>query len=286
MPEPILLAAALVVAGAAVLWPLWSRRVTPVPADPDDAAVRHRVALESLRDVEADHRAGSLDDAAYAEQRAEAHAVAAATLAEVDEPAEIPPAHDDRRGRRLALGVAAVIGALLVGASMVEASGIANATVVNPALAAAQAAESARQDRIAALLDDLRADPRDVDTLSELADAYLEGSAREDLVRAAVALQLVIDLAPDRTDAYERLMSAYLRAGDAANARAVHDTYADIDGADPVELAFFDGLIALRGEDDPERAASAFDRFLELAPDDPRAPMIRALRDEAGGGGG
>ena len=51
--------------------------------------------------------------------------------------------------------------------------------------------------------------------------------------------------------------------------------------ADPVEVAFLDGLIALRGEGDEERAAAAFDRFLELAPDDPRAPMIRSLRDEA-----
>jgi regulator of sirC expression with transglutaminase-like and TPR domain len=53
--------------------------------------------------------------------------------------------------------------------------------------------------------------------------------------------------------------------------------------ADPAEVAFFDGLIALRGEDDPEAATEAFDRFLELAPDDPRAEMVRRLRDEAGG---
>jgi hypothetical protein len=50
-----------------------------------------------------------------------------------------------------------------------------------------------------------------------------------------------------------------------------------------VEAAFFDGLIALRGEDDPARAEVAFDRFLELAPDDPRAGMIEGLREEAAG---
>jgi cytochrome c-type biogenesis protein CcmI len=284
MPEAVLLAACLALAGVAVLWPLWSSRASSAPGvDPDDAAVRHRVALETLRDVEADHRSGSLDDDAYAVQRAEAEAAAAATLDEVDQGAEAAAASDPR-GRRYALGAALAIGAVLVIGASFEATGIANATVENPSLAAAQAAETARQDRIDALLDDLRADPRDVDTLSELADAYLEGSEHDDLVRAAVALQLVIDLAPDRTDAHERLMTAYLRAGDAANARAVHDTYADVDGADPVELAFFDGLIALRGENDPARAAEAFDRFLELAPDDPRAPMIRALRDEAESG--
>ena len=281
MPEAVLLAAALTLAGVAALWPLWSSRAPSGPtADPEDAAVRYRVALETLRDVEADHRSGSLDGEAYAAQRLEAEAAAAATLDAVEQQTEVAPANDPR-GRRLALGVAVVIGAVLVVGSMVEATGIANATVENPSLAADQAAETARQDRISTLLDSLRADPRDVEALSDLADAYLQGDEHDDLVRAAVALQLVIDLAPDRTDAYERLMSTYLRAGDAANARAVHDAYTDVDGADPVELAFFDGLIALRGENDPARAVDAFDRFLELAPDDPRAPMIRALRDEA-----
>jgi len=284
MPEAVLLAGLLALAGVAVLWPLWSGRETPPAEDPEDATVRHRVALEALRDVEADHRSGSLDDEAYARQRAEAEAIAAATLDQAERPADRGPARDDPGGRRLALAAAAVIGTVLVLGSMIEATGIANATVENPTLAAAAAAEAARQDRISGLLDEIRADPRDVDALSALADAYLEGNAHDDLVRAAVALQLIIDLAPDRTDAYERLMSAYLRAGDATNARAVSDAYADLDASDPVEAAFFDGIIALRGENDPERAAAAFDRFLELAPDDPRAPMIRALREETEGG--
>ena len=152
---------------------------------------------------------------------------------------------------------------------------------MNRALADAQAAEDARQARIGDLLDDVAADPTNTEALSDLADAYLAGSTADDLVRAAAALQLLINADPDRADAYERLMTAYLRAGDHANARAVHDSYTEHASADPVEDAFFDGLIALRGEDDPERALAAFDRFLELAPDDPRAAMIQGLRDEA-----
>ena len=85
----------------------------------------------------------------------------------------------------------------------------------------------------------------------------------------------------ERPDAYERIMSAYLRAGDAANARAAHNSYAELPAADPAEVAFYDGMIALRGESDAGRAAEAFDRFLELAPEDPRAAMVRSLRDEA-----
>jgi len=76
-------------------------------------------------------------------------------------------------------------------------------------------------------------------------------------------------------------VAAYIRAGDFGNARAALGSYEGIASADPVEAAFLDGLIALRGEGDEARAAEAFDRFLELAPDDPRATMIRSLRAEA-----
>jgi tetratricopeptide (TPR) repeat protein len=161
---------------------------------------------------------------------------------------------------------------------------MANATVVNQPLADAQAAEATRQARISDLLGIIAADPTDAVALSDLADAYLAGSTVEELARAAAALQLLISVDPQRADAYERLITAYLRAGDHANARAAHDSYAGLATADPVEAAFFDGLIALRGEDDAVRALAAFDRFLELAPDDPRAGMIRGLRDEAEAG--
>jgi cytochrome c-type biogenesis protein CcmH/NrfG len=284
MPEAILLAAALLGAGLVVLAPL--RRPPPVVSEEDElevAAIRHRAALEALRDVEADRRAGSLDDAAYAEQVAEAEARAAGTRAALERVPSGGSAGRTPRSARVAVQAGGLIGLVLVGGSLVSASGIPNTTVTNVALAAAQSAEAARQERIAALLDDLRADPRDTATLSALADAYLEGATHDDLVRAAVALQLVIDLDPTRTAAYERLMAAYLRAGDAGNARAVWETYADVATADPIELAFFDGIIALRGEEDAGRAADAFDRFLQLAPDDPRAGMVRGLRDEAAG---
>jgi tetratricopeptide (TPR) repeat protein len=286
MPEPILIALGLVAAALAVLVPL-RRTATADPhlEEHDAATVRHRVTLETLRDVEADHAAGSLDAAAYASQLAEAQARAAETRVALERTFSPQEHATIRRAPTLALLAAGVIGAVLLGGSFVDASGIPNATVVNQPLADAQAAETARQDRIQDLLATLSEDPRDADTLSDLADAYLAGSTGDDLVRAAVSLQVLIDLEPDRSDAYERLMTAYLRAGDYANARSVHDSYAELDSADPVELAFFDGLIALRGENDPDRAAAAIDRFLQLAPEDPRATMIRGLRDEAASSG-
>ena len=282
MPEALVLLLALALAGAWVLPPLLR------PADPGDedgerdaAAVRHRVALESLRDVEADRRAGSLDDAAYGEQRAEAEARAAATRAALEGAEGAPRRSPAADAHRVGLIVAAVVGAVLVAGAALPATGIGNQTVVNQALADLQSAEANRQARIAVLLERLAENTTDADVVSDLADAYLEGTTRDDLTRAAVALRLLVELEPARADAYERIIVAYLRAGDYPNARAAHRSYAELPTVDPVEAAFFDGLIALRGEGDGARALAAFDRFLELAPDDPRAGMVRGLRDEA-----
>lgn len=281
MPELVPLVAGVVAAGIIVLAPLRSgRAVEPSgEGDRESARIAHRAALEALRDVEADHQAGSLDPAAYAAELAAAEAAAAATRAALDAPPDPPPPTSGAR-RGTALAAAAVLGLVLVGGSLIGGTGLANAVIVNQQLAAAQAAEQARQARISELLDAVAADPTDADALSDLADAFLAGPDA-DLPRAAAALQLLINADPGRLDAYERLMTAYLRAGDYPDARAVYDSYVKLDGADPVESVFYDGLIALRGEGDPSRALDAFDRFLELAPNDPRAPMIRGLRDEA-----
>lgn len=282
MPEPILVLLGLVVAGGVVLLPLWRRAPVDATDDARDAAeVRHRVALETLRDVEADRRAGSLDDRGYAEQIAEAEARAAATADALDGTDRPAPA-GRAVGRTAAIVTAGVLAAVILGGSLLPAAGIANRTEVNEALAAAEDAEAARQDRIAALLDGLEERPDDTDTLSELADAYLAGTTSDDLRRAATALQVLIALDPERADAYERIIGAYLRAGDIVNARRALDAYADVGTADPAEVAFLDGLIAL-DEDDAGAAADAFDRFLELAPDDPRADMVRGMREDLGG---
>lgn len=286
MPEILVLIIGLGLAGAAVLMPLWRSASDAVVADDGLEAdrLRHRVALEALRDVEADRRAGSLDDAAYAAQLAEAESRAATTRAALDAAGPAPRSPASRVPRAVPLAAAALIGTVLVAGSLLPATGIANQTVVNQELAAVQAAEEARQARIGELTAELAASPEDTATLSALADAYLAGSTEADLVAAANALQLLIALEPDRADAYERIIAAYLRAGDHANARAAHASYAELESADPVEVAFLDGLIALRGEGDSEAARAAFDRFLDLAPDDPRATMVESLRDQASGG--
>jgi cytochrome c-type biogenesis protein CcmI len=283
MPEVLLVAVGLAVAAVFVLAPLRAPRQDEAATVDEASALRHRVALEALRDVEADYRAGSLDEAGYERQRAEAEARAAATGSALREPTA-EAGRSVRRGARLPAIVAggAIAAVLVIGASL-PATGIPNGTVVDEALAASRDREAARQAEIDELLEALAEDPSDPATLSDLADAYLAGTSDSDLQRAAVALQALIGLEPERGDAYERIIAAYLRAGDATNARLAHDAYAELDTADQIEVAFLDGLIALRGEGDGGRAAAAFDRFLDLAPDDPRAAMVRALRDEAAG---
>jgi cytochrome c-type biogenesis protein CcmH len=285
MPELALLVVGLGVLGIVVLVPvLRPRPDTPRADDERDAAeLRHRVALEALRDVEADRRAGSLDEASYAVQLADAEVRAAETRVALDRPA-VPPAPAGRPVRGAAILAAAAIGALLLAGWLATPTGIANQTVTNDALAAAQAAEEARQERIGDLLEALAQDPDDVSALSGLADAYLAGSTADDLSRAVVTLQALRSIEPDRPDVYERIISAYLRAGDGVNARAALESYREIASADPIEVAFLDGLIALRTEGDAEAAIAAFERFLELAPDDERAAMVRGLRDEAAEG--
>jgi cytochrome c-type biogenesis protein CcmI len=270
MPEWALLLIGLAIAGSLVLSPLLRRATESEEAMRDDAdLIRHRSALEALRDVEADRRAGSLDDSAYAAALGEAEARARETRAALDAPQRAASTATDTRGRRWALLAAATIGVITLSASLVPATGVANEVV------------DTRRERIADLTDALVADPTNPDILLSLADAYLEGTTTADLSTAVRILQVLLQQDPANAGAYERVVAAYVRAGDWSNARAALDDYARIEDANPVEVAFLDGLIALQGENDAEAAVAAFDRFLQLAPDDPRAYMISSLREEA-----
>jgi cytochrome c-type biogenesis protein CcmH/NrfG len=276
---------------AAVGWPLLrgassdsSGAATNAEAEAEARALRHRVALEGLLDVEADRRAGSLDDVAYQRERAEAEERAAQTLAVEgvtvgSAAAPQAPGTGRRAAGWLGIGLAA---ALLVGFALPAPNGLAERTVINQALADELAREADRQADIQRLLTALAADPQDPRVLSDLADAYLAGSEGEDLQRAAVALQVLLALDPQNRSGYGRLITAYVSAGDWIDAQAATDSYAIIAGAAEPDIPFFRGLIAFR-QGDAAAALRHFDEFLALAPDDPRASMISSLRAEAAG---
>jgi tetratricopeptide (TPR) repeat protein len=155
-------------------------------------------------------------------------------------------------------------------------------TVVNQALADAMAQETDRQAEIQRLLDLFAADSHDPQVVSDLADAYLAGNSPDDLQRGAVALQLLLALQPENQSAYRRLINAYLVTAHYDDAQATTDSYAAIADPDEPDIPFYRGLIALR-QGDKDTAVREFDRFLELAPDDGRAPMVSSLRAEAAG---
>lgn len=282
-----LLAALGLLAGAAIGWPLLRvRAAAPDPdADREARALRHRIALEALLDVEADRRAGSLDDASYRRERADAEERATLTLAQVDAPPGLPEPESARPegGRSAAAWLGAgLAAALLVGFALPAPAGLSERTVVNQALADALAREADRQADIQRLLTALEADSQDAEVLSDLADAYLAGSTTQDLQRAAVALQVLIAVEPQDRSAYRRLITAYLAAGDRTDAQAATDAYATFAGSEEPDIPFFRGLIAFRSGDSAA-AVRHFDRFLLLAPDDDRAAMVTSLRAEAAG---
>jgi cytochrome c-type biogenesis protein CcmH len=255
LTELILLAGLGLSVAAFVVLPLWrgSPARNPDPGDDEASLIRHRIAVEALRDVEADRRAGSLDDAAYAEQRAEAEARAVRTLAELEAVPPVSPPRSRVGGRRAGLLIGgALLGALVVGTLLPAPIGLANRTTV------------------------------DAGGLSALADQYLARNTSDDLARGASLLLALIHEQPDNQGAYLRLITAYLRAEDYPDATAATDALARI-APDSADVPFFRGLIALRGAGDKQAAIEQFDRFLQLAPDDPRAVMVKALRAQAAG---
>ena len=274
MAELLLLGLVLLAVGLAVGWPLLEdRRASTQPTDAEREAleVRHRLALEALRDVEADHRAGSLDGAAYERERQEAEQHAAETLRALDAgraatPPEAPAAPGNGRGRRVAAGLAAVLALLvLAGYALPAPFGIAE--------------RDARLERIRQLTAAINDNPRDTAALTEISDLYLAGGSEQDVAAALASLILLRDAAPQSRDAHQRLVTLLVRAGLWDGAADATDAYANVVGEDDPDIPFFRGLIA-RGQGDGDEATAQFERFLRLAPNDDRAQMVQALLDQ------
>jgi tetratricopeptide (TPR) repeat protein len=277
MVEPLLLTLAVLIVALAIAWPLLAETAATSAtgaaapeADPEHEArlVRHRLALEALRDVEADRRAGSLDDDAFTVQQAEAEGHAAETLRALDAaPAvETPPLSPPRTGRRLAAIIGGALALLLLfGYALPSPFGIAE--------------RDARLERIRVLTDAVAANPRDTAALAELSDQYLAGGTPDEVARALASLLLLRDAEPSSRDAHQRLVTLFIRAGLWEEATSAVDRYADVIGDDDADIPFFRGLIA-RATGDAQEAVRQFDRFLDIAPEDARATMVKGLRDE------
>lgn len=284
MPEPLIFAAVAILAGVVVAMPILlespERRAPRLPEEDRDALVlRHRIAVESLRDVEADHRAGSLDEATYRAERALAERRAIATRAALDAAPAPPEEPLGRDGRLVVAGIGIVLGVLLVAGVVLRVPvDLANATVTNTTLAEQMAQAAARDARITELRGRLRADPQDTEALTGLADLYLATGTQADRNAAAPLLLLLVNLEPENTDALTKLATAYLQSGQQDDASAVVDRLEQVDPSS-IDVPFFRGLIA-RQRGDAAAARAAFDAFLAAAPDDARASMVRGLLAE------
>lgn len=272
MPDAAELLVILVLAAGAVAiaaWPLLRRHPAVAAADDrEELALRHHVALDALRDVEADRRAGSLDETAYDAARAEAEGVAATTLAALEAAPEPRIARPRRSAGRALAVAAAVLGIAVVGGAFLPPPiGLANRTL------------DPRADRLADAAARFAANNRDPQAISDLADAYAAGDTFADQQRAAAALLLLINLQPKNASAYARLATAYLRTTDYADATSTLDALADA-SPDSADLPFLRGLVA-RAQGNASEARRQFELFLAAAPADPRAPMIRGLLAEA-----
>ena len=284
----LLLAVGLVAVGVAA-WPPLRRGATDAAtietrAEAEARALRHRLALDALIDLEADRRAGSLDEAAYQRQLDEAEARAAQTLDEATAGHPMVAAGSlPGGGRRIAAWLAGLVAvALLVGFALPAPVGLAERTVVNQGLADAIAREDARQAEIQRLLGALSTDPHNTSVLSDLADAYLAGDSTQDLQRAAVSLQVLLAVDPQNRSAYQRLITAYISAADWTDALGATDSYEALVGSTDPNVPFFRGVIVFR-QGQNSAAVRYFDDFLRLAPDDGRVAMVTSLRAEAAG---
>ena len=145
--------------------------------DPEeDARVRHRVALETLRDVEADLRSGSLDDAGTRSNGPRPRRSPPRPRRRRAAQEAVPPAAD-QLGRRLAAGVAVVIGGVLRGWLIDRGHRHRERDRREPDPRGGRGRRGGAQDRITDPPRHLRADPRDVDTLSDLTDAISMGKS-------------------------------------------------------------------------------------------------------------
>ena len=167
---------------------------------------------------------------------------------------------------------------------LVEASGLANATVVNEGARRGPGGRGgAPGARSTELLGAVAADPDDADSaLRPRRRVPRRGSTGDDLARAAAALQVLIAPEPDRADAYERLIDAPT-CGPATTRTRARPTTRTPDRGRPIRSrsrsstgSSPSAVRTTRTRRWPRSTA-----FLELAPDDPRAGMIRGLRDEA-----
>ncbi|MGH9214868.1 MAG: tetratricopeptide repeat protein [Acidimicrobiales bacterium] len=235
--------------------------------------------LASLRDLDAEHVAGELDDAQHETLTSRYSARAArvlraletaaqATEAVSDAAESTPEAPAGRRWRRRAAVLVPLVGAL-VAALVLLPSALSDRQAGQTITGNAQSAGDPRVDLERAVA----ASPDDPTAHRGLARVLLDDG---DLVGALQHYDEAARLDP--RDAESRAYAGWI----VGLANLHDDALGRIDAAiavDPTypDAHFFRGMVLLRGTNDRVGAAAELRRFLELAPDTPLRPQVEQV---------
>ena len=133
------------------------------------------------------------------------------------------------------------------------------------------------EDKIAAYQAQLTQNPKDVAALIGLATVYQQN---DDLLRAAAYLELALEADPAQKEVYLRLANIYMSAdvGNYAAAVAVLNKATQVDASNPD--VFLKLGTAQNSLGNTEAALLAWQKFLELAPNDDMATVVREQVEE------
>lgn len=188
---------------AGLLWPLLRHRAAPAPAAPATDSPPLRILREQRADAAAEHAAGRLDDAAYAQLLGELEQRALAEAAAPESTVSAAPA------RGWAIGLVVLLPLL----SLVLYLMLGNPAALDPANRVAQAQPGAQdiERMVTALAAKVEADPDNIEGARMLARSYMV------LERPAEALRVLERLAkkvPDDAQLYADWADALAAATD------------------------------------------------------------------------
>ncbi|HEY7520880.1 MAG TPA: tetratricopeptide repeat protein [Methylomirabilota bacterium] len=278
---------------AFTLWPLLRRRGGGVLALPPDEREQwleaKSAALRALRELAFEHDAGHISDADYAELRARYESEAAAALTALDRLGPVPvaaptPRHPgptpSGRGWRhpaalAASGVALLVFGVLLGVGIVrytEPESTAATAPVMPPTVAAPPADGATAPR-----------PVSPDMLRGMLQAARGSLSEGRYSEAIAAYQAVLKRDPKNVDAMTHLGLIVAIGGHADSALETFDKALAID-PDYAPALLYRGQVLYEAKQDVAGAVSAWERFIQVAPNADERERVKKLIAEAKAG--
>jgi len=272
----VLVVALLAMVAALGIVTPYRRRGIPAIEPPADPLEDRRLALGiALRDLDAAHGSGALDEADYLRLREETEGRMGKMLRALDERSR-PQGHGDvalaARGLRRRWVIVAVVATLALSAALVPAlvRSLHDRTTANADALIGPGSLAYFQERV-------KAHPNDVAARLDLAHRYLDAGM---LPQAAAEYRRALALDPNDADALAHIGFILHLSGASANglaserkALAVDPTYAD--------ALFYEGLILLHGLNRPAGAIAPLAAYLKAAPSGSEGPEARRLLAEA-----